>query len=726
MDVLLIGGGSRMMDAMIDKFNKSGHRIFLLTGQREKKFSYKHVFEKYRFTYEDDSIKDVLNSVKPDAVVFMGAYDTNFDWTWARQEIVRYTAGLVNILASLSLTGKGRFVYLSSHEVYGVPRPDNIPEGGLVSPKGFKAMALGQGEEICRNYEKAQGMDTLILRLDHVYGVPHRGQVEDNPCFNMCLEALKTGKISADSENRFSMLYLNDAVELAYKAIVDQESKESCYHISSMEEISEMELAQLVAQKMGKGIEVMDSADGNERRLVLDGRKYQERYGQKIFTHYEEGVGKVAAHVKRYSESYLEDADKGGSVKGQVRHGLWTIMARLVPFIENIVCFIPVFLLNGMALDSQFFGRVDFFLLYVLLFALVHGQQQAIFSGLLAVGGYFFQQMYDRTGFDVLMDYNMYVWVAQLFILGMVVGYMRDQLRSLRIERKEEVEFLNGKLEDIADINDSNIRLKQNFETQVVNQRDSLGKIYEITSGLDQSAPEEVLFQAAEILSRIMDSRDVAIYTVANEGYARLFSSTSKDARRMGNSIQYMELSEMMAELMEHRVYVNKTMDESLPLMASAVYEGKKMRLIFMLWDIPWQRMTLSEANRLSIVGQLIQNAVVRADNYMDTLQAQRYVQGTKMLNAEAFQSLVKAFFEAKEKDLTECAFLEILVEPPFYKEAAVALNNNMRETDYMGILQDGKLYVLLANTDEKGAGFVMERFQTAGYQSRLGEGIGI
>ena len=36
MNVLLIGGASKVMDVMIDKLNKSNHRIYLLPGQKRK------------------------------------------------------------------------------------------------------------------------------------------------------------------------------------------------------------------------------------------------------------------------------------------------------------------------------------------------------------------------------------------------------------------------------------------------------------------------------------------------------------------------------------------------------------------------------------------------------------------------------------------------------------------------------------------------------------------
>lgn len=713
-----------MTDAVIDKLNKGKHRVFLLTGRRDRQMSYKHVFERYDYSYEDESVKDIFESVKPDMVLFMGACDTNFDWHRERQESVRYTASLMNFLSTFSMAGKGRFVYLSSHEVYGGAYHNDISSSEAVSPRGFKAMAIAQGEEICENYRKTQGLDTLILRFDHLYGIPRRGQEESNACYQMCLEALKTGRVSASDRRSFSMLYLNDAVELAYKVIMQEQPALPIYQISSMEEINEIRLAEIVIKAMGGGIRLVNNSVGEKYRLVLDGRPYQEEFEQRIFVQYEEGVEQVAKYMKRHADAFISAEDAGGGRAGRIWHGIKTAFRRIFPFVENVICFVPFFILNSKASDSEYFNRLDFFLLYVLLFAIIYGQQQAIFSSLLAVTGYFLQQMYGRTGFEVLLDYNIYIWMAQLFIIGMVVGYMRDQLQFVKDENEEEVRYLSRKVDDIADINDSNVRMKQSFETQLVNQRDSLGKIYEITSSLEAYAPEEVLFYAAKVLGELMDSKDVAVYTVANGDYARLFSFTSLEARKLGNSIKYTDMEDLYRDLSEHRVFINKKMDEKLPLMASAVYTENKMELILMIWGIPWQRMTLPEANRLTIVGSLIQNAVVHANRYLDALTNERYLGQSRVMSADAFDQLVKAFFGAKTNGLTECALLEITTAD--IGRAAEALGRNMRQTDYMGVLDDGKFYILLSNTDEKNAEGVIERFRNSGYECCLREGAAI
>ena len=168
-----------------------------------------------------------------------------------------------------------------------------------------------------------------------------------------------------------------------------------------------------------------------------------------------------------------------------------------------------------------------------------------------------------RSGFAVIIDYNTYVWMAQLFILGLVVGYMRDQIRSIRMESAELEEHLSRQIRGIKDINGSNVRVKDVLEQQVINQKDSIGKIYNITSKLDQYMSEEVLFYAVEMLTELLNTRDVAIYNVVNGDYARMFSAASEKARSLGNSIRYREMGSMYESLKEHKVYINKTMDQA-------------------------------------------------------------------------------------------------------------------------------------------------------------------
>ncbi|MCI8326660.1 MAG: NAD-dependent epimerase/dehydratase family protein [Lachnospiraceae bacterium] len=716
MNILLVGGAGAVINTVINKLNKEGHRVYVLTGNENKIFSYHKVFEKYDFSYESPSLKEIFESVNPDVVLFMGAYDTNFDWMRANEESVRYLAGLVNVLLSFFALGKGRFIYLSSEEVYDGSYPNDIMEPEPTSAKSVKAMAIIQGEKLCMNYKETMGMDIVLMRLDHLYCIPGSRKEVNQICSKMCLEALKNGSVTANGKNEFSLLYVSDAVEFIYKIMVCDHHRNSLYHVSSGEIVNELDVAQMVQKSFGKSVKIIDHSVGENHRLVLSGKVFEREFDTRIFHSLENIVKETVVHMKRHASVFLEAGDRGLGLIGRLKQRTKEILRILVPFVENLVCFIPFFMLNNRAVGSQYFANLDFYLLYVLLFAIVHGQMQAVFSAILAVAGYCFRQMYGRSGFDVLLDYNTYVWIAQLFILGMVVGYMKDRLKIVDSEGKREIDYLEGQLDDIHDINLSNVRMKNILETQLVNQNDSFGKIYEITSSLEQYAPEEVLFYAAEVVARLVNSEDVAIYTVANGTYARLFSATSKTARQLGNSIDYTKFGDLYTALLERKVYINKELEEKYPLMANAIYAEDEMQLILMIWGIPWERMNLNQSNMLMIVSYLIQNAVIRANRYQQALEDKRYVGGTNILEREAFFDLVKAYLGAKKKGLTECTILQIDKVGKSRREIGAALTTMLRQSDYLGELEDGNLYVLLSNTGKEGALYVKKRFEEAGY----------
>ena len=332
--------------------------------------------------------------------------------------------------------------------------------------------------------------------------------------------------------------------------------------------------------------------------------------------------------------------------------------------------------------------------------------------------------MYTRTGFEVLIDYNTYVWIAQLFILGLVVGYMRDQIRTMRKESEEMEHYLSSEISDIRDINESNVRVKDVMEQQLIDQKDSIGKIYSITKALDQKMPDEVLFYAVEMLTQLMQTKDVVLYNVANGDYARIFSASSKKARSLGNSIRYKEMPEMYEALRKQKVYINKSLDDRYPLMARAIYEDDQIRMIIMLWGLSWEKMTLGQANFLTVVSYLIQNAALRAQRYINALEEQRYKNGSNILCAEAFESLVQAYAQAEIKDLAECVLLKVNVSEEQYKEIDQNMTGKLRGSDYLGLRSDGGLYVLLANATKESAVFVQKRFEQNGYQTEVMENM--
>ena len=716
MNILLIGGSCSLINNLIVKFKKEGHRVYLLTGERYQKKKYERVFETYNFTYDSEKLSDIIDSVNPDVTICMGAFDSNYRWKEER-EAVKVSSHLVNILMACTQEKKGKVIFLSSDEVYYGDYEEKLQEESPLSGKGVRASMLIQAESICRNFRQNWGLDLTVLRLDHVYNHPKRPEDVNHIGALMCLEALKTGCITVQENHEFSLLNEKDAVEFIY-CIAKEPQKHEIYHLSSETIVSEVELAGMIQKSFAEPINVIVT-EGIQERCVLSAERFKEEYRKSAICELEPAIRKMASYMQKHKALFVDlDEEKLPWWKRLLNQWAWLIRS-MIPFLENMICFIPFFMMNNRTVGSQYFANLDPYLLYVLLFAIVYGQQQATFSAILAVAGYLFRQMYTRSGFEVVLDYNTYVWIAQLFILGLVVGYMRDQIRLMRMESKEMEEHLSRQIVDIKEINESNVRVKEIMEHQLIEHEDSIGKIYSITSKLDQQEPEEVLFDAVEMMKELMHTEDVAIYNIVNEDYARMFSASSVKSRSLGNSIRYKEMEAVYDELKEQKVYINKTMDERYPLMANAIFEGGQMKMLIFLWGLGWERMTLGQANYLVVVSYLIQNAVLRARRYMSVLEEKRYLKKSRILEPDAFRTLVKSYSHAANRNLVEYTLLRIHT-PDKIKTTANETEKFLRSTDYFGVLSNKKLYVLLANTSAEDAVFVQKRFAENGYETTI------
>ena len=103
MNILLVGGTCSLMNNIILKLRKEGHRVFLLTGDKYKHSKYEKVFERYDFPYDSENLNEVIESVNPDVTILLGAFDTNYLWNGEERETVHFISHMVNILVAYSV-----------------------------------------------------------------------------------------------------------------------------------------------------------------------------------------------------------------------------------------------------------------------------------------------------------------------------------------------------------------------------------------------------------------------------------------------------------------------------------------------------------------------------------------------------------------------------------------------------------------------------------------------
>lgn len=726
MDIMLVGGLSPVAKSLSLKFHKEGHRVYVLTGDRNPASRYAYAFERYDFPYDSASVEEVFRSVNPDVTVLLGAFDGNYPGEDPKQEAVRYASGLQNILLSWAALQKGRLIYLSSVEVYGDSYQIPVTEEVRPVPREIRPLMLFQAEESCRFYQEQLKKDVIILRLDRLHDVPKdKKEAAFGLCQRKCLDAIGNGTVTYRRNYQYGLTYMGDAVESIYKLVACEEHRYGLYHVSSGQAFSEKQIADAIAQELGGSLEKIDNTLEDQRSVILSNERLRREFGFKVWCEPEETIRKTLQYMKKHSGRFLDSSNSGWDIWHRLYFKIIGLFGVLVPYLENLVLFIPFFMLNNRATGSQYFSKIDFYLLYVLLFAVVYGQRQATFSALLAMGGYVFRQMYNQSGIAVVTDYNTYVWIAEIFILGLVVGYMRDQLIFMKEEKEQEVDFLSERVTDIADINDSNLRVKKGLITQVINYDYSLGTVYDLIEQLEADHPAKIMFHAITLIRNVMDCQDVSLYRVNDENYARLFGYTSKKASSMGHTVYLPDKGPLFEAFSKQKVYLNRTMDPGYPMMAYCIYEEKSMEMMILLWSIPFERMTIGESDRLIVVSKLIQKAVKRSAKYLDLLRNERYQKDSPALRAEAFEELVNTYHEAGEKGLTEYILLRVVFAQAGMEKAGSIISETLRVTDYTGYRYDGNLYILLTSTDKKGCGFVQRNLEKKGICTVISEEIG-
>ena len=725
MDIMLVGGLSPIMRKLSLKLHKEGHRIYVLSGNRNPSDRYEYAFERYDFPYDSVSIEEVFQSVNPDVTILLGAFDGNLSGEDPRKEAIWYAAGLQNILLSWASLEKGRMIYLSSAEVYGSSYQMPVTESVRPLPRGIRPLMLFQAEESCRFYQEQLKKDVVILRLDRLHDVPKdKREAAFGICQSKCLDAFQNGAVSYRKNYKYGLTYMGDAVESIYKLVACEKHKYGFYHISSSKSYSELQIADAIEKYLGRELEKIDNTLEDQNSAILSNERFKAEFGFKIWCEPEETIQKTLRYMKNHSGRFLDPSHPGWNIWYRIYFKIMELFGALVPYIENLIFFIPFFMLNNRATGSRYFSKIDFYLIYVLLFAVVHGQRQATFSGLLAMAGYLFRQMYGKSGIEVVTDYNTYVWIAEIFIVGLVVGYMKDQLVFLKEEKEQEVDFLAERVTDIADINDSNLRIKEGLITQVVNYDYSFGTVYNMVEQLEHDQPAKILFHAITLIRNVMNCQDVSLYRINEEKYARLFGYTSAKAGSMGHTVYLLNKEPLHNAFSRQEVYLNRTMDPEYPMMAYCLYEEEKMDMMILLWSIPFERMTIDESNRLIVISKLIQKAVNRSATYLDFLRNERYQDESPALKAEAFEEIVQTYYEAGQKNLTEYILLQVVSSS--MEGVGTVISEMLRETDYVGYRNDGNLYILLTSTDRKGCGFVQKNLEKKGICTTISAEVGL
>lgn len=657
----------------------------------------KGIFQQYNFDFTSERVGNVIENVKPEMVVFMGALDESNLEVFGQVEAIKYISGLVGIVTASKAAGVEKFAYISSLDVFDGNDEELISEETKVIPIAIKNKVFLQGEQLCDFYNEKDVFEVVSIRFPEMYGTFGSDYVKNNIVEKFIKSGYLNQKINVKTKSHL-LIDINDGVEAFYDILFKMEvSENNIYHIPGIR-YTENETANLVTGKLPNSIEVVSEENESFKlhefkagRLEESGFFLRKKLEQSI-----EEICRVISEEKNHTEKVKRRAE---------RKNKW-----IFSIIENLVLFAIAYFLTLLT-DGKWIGEVvNFYIIYVVIIAVTHGMSQALLASMLSIFGNITHIISKEGVQGIVGNLEPYVWILQLLIIGALVAYMRDKYKVGLRDAKEDIKYLNEELQEINEINESNVYIKDIYEKRLISYKNSLSRLYDVTTALDFLEPQKVIFQATTVISKLMECNDIAIYIGNGKSkYYRLAAATSAHSKQLGKSFALEEKTDIFQALLEKDIYRNKGLVEKMPIMAGATYNNNMITAIIMVWTDSLEGSTMYQINLLSILCRLIERSILRAYDFMEALADESYYTNSSIMKADAFIKQFEIYKEGKEQGLLDYSVLNLVLSENKKAETKLA-SKLIRDTDYIGVV-GRKVKILLSSTNSDETNAVIKRF---------------
>jgi hypothetical protein len=346
----------------------------------------------------------------------------------------------------------------------------------------------------------------------------------------------------------------------------------------------------------------------------------------------------------------------------------------------------------------------------------LYGKKQSMISMLLSAG--LFTKIYLDRGSD---------WVAFLYqepylshmatylCVSIITGFVIDNKDRVINDLTQETNALREKYDFLNKVHLEANQIKDNLYEQIINTDDSIGKVYNIVRQLDKVQVEQIYAAAVTIVKDLMKATSSALYTVNKyETYLRLNIKTGEN-NLCANSIKIEDNPAMQKLMSSKQVFINKEMAANAPDMAAPIlYQGKVFAII-QINGLPFANFTLFYENMFRIITMFITDALIRAYLHSENIREKKYLPNTNILVAAEFEKILEEFERRKDLSDQAVALLKITEQPLDYETFYQKLAPLFRAEDYIGVKDDGHVYILLINVIEGIVIKVQERLQKIG-----------
>lgn len=594
METLITGQIDMLSQSFLDQLG-SRTDVILSSEEELPPFSGRHITQ-YHQSIRDNHFLNLFSSYSFDAVIYFLSRPEN---------MAKDSFELENLERVLDMCAQKpikKVMVVSSSYIYRETENHTPKEEG-VSPSDGAVIHLSGIEKLCRTYRETYHVPVTILHTACLYG-----DEESVSYVGSSVKKVVEGKqvvLDGRPDQVVEFLSLTDLGNLLERMLLEPPKKIPVMNVPGATRLSLQQFADgLKQQKPGVSIrftgKALRAGPPVRSQLVLDEFKWQPQL---------ELRGEVERLFEKMNHTYSLERH---SLFHKVKEFYRTHSSILIG-LELIIGFLLMEFLIDFSGTTVQFRVIDFRLLYVVLFASVHGPQVGLIAAAIASASTYASYMALGMDWRVLF-YNVDNWIpfAGYVITGWVLGYVHDRHRKDMEVAKEEAADLTKREVRLNELYLRSLERKAAYEKQIISYDDSFGKVYRFLNKLEQAASSLYFQKALEEMEDFLDNQRISFYvTEKKTGNAYRFVCSSQVVNRSPEKMHLDDYPELRNELDQGGVWINKSQIRGYPDYALSIYHGEELSIMVTIQEATFEQMSFAFENLFKMTGQFVSTTLL-------------------------------------------------------------------------------------------------------------------
>jgi len=220
--------------------------------------------------------------------------------------------GTLNLLRLAREHGVGRFVQVSTDEVYGTLGPTGtFTEDSPLKPNNPYSASKAGADMLCRAFHETHGMHVTITRCTNNYG-PFQFPEKAIPVFVGNALAGRPIPVYGDGLHVRDWLYVGDHCR-AIATVLEKGRAGEVYNVGGSNELPNIELVRLILKELGKPdslVQFVKDRPGHDRRYALDSSKLRHELGWEPQVALTDGIPMTVRWI-RENRDWMESVKSG-------------------------------------------------------------------------------------------------------------------------------------------------------------------------------------------------------------------------------------------------------------------------------------------------------------------------------------------------------------------------------------------------------------------------------